>query len=299
MADDIALKAGPTAKPSIDRLGAIAAVMVLCGLALPFVTFRANRIVVGDALSVLQSLPVLQAAGLLIVAAAASAIVVFSKSLPLRLAAGAAGMIAVLLGLGFSASHLTPSGNAAARVGPAAGFWVLVAAFALVLTDTLARWRPGPYRRLLALGIATGGLLLLLGSGLWSDVSILKEYAVRRDRFWEEAVRHVTLAFSSLAAAAIAGVPLGILCFRVAAIREPLLNVLNIVQTIPSIALFGILIPPLAWLAANAPLASSLGISGIGAAPALIALIGYALLPVVTNTLAGLAGVPAAARDAA
>ena len=96
-----------------------------------------------------------------------------------------------------------------------------------------------------------------------------------------------------------AGVPLGVVCYRVASVRQPLLNVLNIIQTIPSIALFGILIPPLAWLAANAPLASELGISGIGAAPALIALFGYALLPVVTNTLAGLNGVPEATRDAA
>ncbi|MCB1474937.1 MAG: ABC transporter permease [Rhodobiaceae bacterium] len=277
----------------------IVAVIAACGIALPFATFRANRIVAGEALSVLQALPAVQLAMFLVVVLIATGTVLLSKRLPYRLAAGCAGLLCVLVAMGVSATYLSPPESAAARVGPAAGFWLLVAAFALSLTDTLARWRLSPYRRLIALALAACVLAALLGSGLWGEVSILKEYAVRRDRFWEEAARHVALAFSSLAAAVVAGVPLGVVCYRVASVRQPLLNVLNIIQTIPSIALFGILIPPLAWLAANAPLASELGISGIGAAPALIALFGYALLPVVTNTLAGLNGVPEATRDAA
>ena len=68
-----------------------------------------------------------------------------------------------------------------------------------------------------------------------------------------------------------------------------MLQVLNIVQTIPSIALFGILIAPLGYLAAHVPLAAALGIRGIGAAPAFVALFLYSLLPVVANTVVGLA----------
>src|SRR5690606_16114521 len=83
------------------------------------------------------------------------------------------------------------------------------------------------------------------------------------------------------------------------ALRAPVLNLLNVIQTIPSIALFGLLIAPLAWLAANLPAAAALGIRGIGTAPAFLALFLYSLLPVVANTVAGLAGVPAAVRDAA
>jgi len=75
--------------------------------------------------------------------------------------------------------------------------------------------------------------------------------------------------------------------------------VLNIVQTVPSIALFGILIAPLGYLATHVPLAAALGIRGIGAAPAFIALFLYSLLPVVANTVTGLNQVPAAVTDAA
>ena len=74
---------------------------------------------------------------------------------------------------------------------------------------------------------------------------------------------------------------------------------LNLIQTIPSIALFGILMAPLGFLAAHVPLAAELGIRGIGAAPALVALFLYALLPVVANAVLGLGQVPPATVDAA
>ena len=64
-------------------------------------------------------------------------------------------------------------------------------------------------------------------------------------------------------------------------------------------AVFGLLIAPLAWVAANVPGAAAIGISGIGAAPAMVALFAYSLLPVVANTVVGLEGVPPAATDAA
>jgi osmoprotectant transport system permease protein len=93
--------------------------------------------------------------------------------------------------------------------------------------------------------------------------------------------------------------PLGLASHRVPALRNAILQGLGIVQTIPSIALFGILIAPLGYLAANVPLAAALGIRGIGAAPAFIALFLYSLLPVVANTMAGLSQVPADVIEAA
>jgi osmoprotectant transport system permease protein len=100
-------------------------------------------------------------------------------------------------------------------------------------------------------------------------------------------------------AACVVGLPLGMASHRVSALRNAILNGLGIVQTIPSIALFGILIAPLGFLAANVPLAAALGIRGIGAAPAFIALFLYSLLPVVANTIAGLNQVPADVIEAA
>src|SRR5208283_4838567 len=81
-------------------------------------------------------------------------------------------------------------------------------------------------------------------------------------------------------------------------LQGPLFAILNILQTIPSIALFGLLIVPLSALAAAVPLLAALGIGGIGVAPAIIALVLYALLPVVRNTSAGLAGVDPAVIEA-
>ena len=77
------------------------------------------------------------------------------------------------------------------------------------------------------------------------------------------------------------------------------LNVLNAIQTVPSIALFGLLIAPLGWVASNVPGAAAIGVSGIGFTPALVALFIYSLLPVVANTVVGLLGVPPDANDAA
>ena len=93
--------------------------------------------------------------------------------------------------------------------------------------------------------------------------------------------------------------PLGVFCYRVPRLRTVVLNLLNGVQTIPSIALFGLLIAPLAWIAANVPGAKEIGVSGIGFTPAIVALFIYSLLPVVANTVVGLLGVPEDANDAA
>jgi osmoprotectant transport system permease protein len=127
----------------------------------------------------------------------------------------------------------------------------------------------------------------------------MKEYANRAESFWREARQHLWLAFGSMLAACLVGLPLGLASHRVPALRAAILQGLSIVQTIPSIALFGILIAPLGFLAANVPLAAALGIRGIGAAPAFIALFLYSLLPVVANTMAGLSQVPADVTEAA
>ncbi|QJR14772.1 glycine betaine ABC transporter substrate-binding protein [Usitatibacter palustris] len=102
--------------------------------------------------------------------------------------------------------------------------------------------------------------------------------------FGRLALEHIGLVFGSLIAAVIVGIPLGILAARVRWIAQPVLALIGLAQTIPSLALLAILIP----------------LTGtIGAVPALIALFLYALLPIVRNTHAGLLGVSRGMRDAA
>jgi osmoprotectant transport system permease protein len=283
-----------------DKLGVVIAVLAGYGALLaPFATFRANRIVPGEPRAILEALPGVAGLALLVVTLAAALVALFRTPVSLRLAAAVIALAVLAILIGISGSYLTPEGNTFARVAPASGFWVLMFAFALLLADVLTRLDLLPLARIGMLAIAAFAVGLLLWSGTWDSLSILKEYFNRADSFWGEASKHITLALGSLAAAVIAGIPLGVLCHRVEALRAAVLNVLNIIQTIPSIALFGILIAPLSWVALNVPGAAALGIRGIGTAPAFIALFLYSLLPVVANTVVGLAGVPRAASDAA
>ncbi|TGV15715.1 ABC transporter permease [Mesorhizobium sp. M8A.F.Ca.ET.173.01.1.1] len=283
-----------------DKLGVvIAAIAAYAAFAAPFATFRANRIVPGQARSILDALPATTGPLLLAIVIVAALIALLRTPLALRLAASVVALVALALLIGVAGTFLTPAGNTFARISPASGFWILIFAFTLLLADVLTRLNLPPSARVGVLVVAALAIGLLLMSGRWDSLSILKEYSNRADSFWAEGSKHLTLALGSLLAAVIVGLPLGILCHRVESLRAGVLNVLNIIQTIPSIALFGLLIAPLGWVATHVPGAAALGIRGIGTAPAFVALFLYSLLPVVANTVVGLAGVPRAANDAA
>jgi osmoprotectant transport system permease protein len=284
----------------IDKLGVVIAALLAYGAFLaPWASFRANRIVPGEARSILDALPEGLAAAFVAFLAVAFILILIKTPTLMRLALGLVALLALAVLIGVAASHLTPPENTYARVSPASGFWLTSFAFALLTADALARLKLSPIARVALLAAVAAACAGLLMSGAWSGLSIMKEYGSRADTFWLEARRHVMLAGGSLLAASLVGLPLGILCHRVEALRAGVLNVLNIIQTIPSIALFGLLIAPLGWIALNVPGAAALGIRGIGAAPAFVALFLYSLLPVVANTVVGLAGVPRDANDAA
>ncbi|MFB9947907.1 ABC transporter permease [Rhizobium puerariae] len=283
-----------------DKLGLIIAFLAAYGAAwMPFAVLKPNRIVQGQARSILDALPAWAGSGLLVLLLLAAVAALLRFSPWIKLVAATAALLALALAIGAAAGFLTPAGNTYARVAPAAGFWILLFAFALLAADAVTRLGPPPWLRVLFLILASGGAGAILMSGSWDGLSIMKEYAGRSDVFWGEAGKHVMLALGSLFAAVLVGLPLGILCHRVDALRAGVLNTLNLIQTIPSIALFGILIGPLAWIAATVPGAAEIGIRGIGAVPAFVALFLYSLLPVVANTVVGLAGVPREANDAA
>ncbi|MFC0010443.1 ABC transporter permease [Devosia nitrariae] len=295
------LATATSARPALafDKLGVLIALVAVAGAFLPFSIFRANRIVLGEGRMLIDALDG-PSAWLTIAAIAVGILVALIRLAPaVKLAIALAVLAVAFVMIGRSATYLTPADNTFARVSPGAGFWLLTFAFALMVADALTRLRFRPWPRIAMLAAVGAALWLLLWSGAWNDLSILKEYANRASAFWNEARTHLLLAFGSVAVATVAGVPLGILCYRVRPVRAAVLNVLNIVQTIPSIALFGLLIAPLAWVAANVPGASTIGISGIGTTPAMVALFAYSLLPIVANTVVGLENVPEAANDAA
>jgi len=98
--------------------------------------------------------------------------------------------------------------------------------------------------------------------------------------------QHIVLVFVSILVAVIIGVPVGVLLTRYRAFRGPVLGIANVMQTIPSLALFGFLIP--------LPF-----IGGIGTRTALVALVLYSLLPIIRNTVTGILNVDPNVREAA
>jgi osmoprotectant transport system permease protein len=97
---------------------------------------------------------------------------------------------------------------------------------------------------------------------------------------------HLELVLISTGLAVLIGIPTGILLTRKKSLRGPVLGVANVMQTIPSLALFGFLIP--------LPF-----IGGIGARTAIVALVLYSLLPIIRNTVTGILGVDPNVREAA
>jgi osmoprotectant transport system permease protein len=290
----------PPTAPRVDRLGSLLGVTALAALvAMPFVDFKANRIASGAARSLGEALPVTSALTVGAIVAAVAAIAVLVTNARVRLFAAVVGIVVVGLAVAAAADALTPPGNRIVRVSPGIGCWVLLIAIALLGTDALARLRPGPAARVACLALTAAALYAGFAHGTFDNLSVMREYAVNASSFGREARQHVLLALGSLGGAVIVGLPLGILCHRVARLRGAILQILNLIQTIPSIALFGILMVPLGALASAVPLAAALGVSGIGAAPAVVALFLYALLPVVANTTVGLGRVSPGVVDAA
>lgn len=198
------------------------------------------------------------------------------------------------------ASGLSPGIERTALGG---AFWMLAALCWLAAADAIGHLALKPAWRLLASAAVMAPVVACLAAGWLGQLSLLREYANRQDVFNAALLQHGQIVLASLLPSLLIGVPLGMASVRAGAwmnaLRPALFATLNIIQTIPSIALFGLLMAPLALLAASVPLLAQWGIKGVGLAPAVIALTLYSLLPVVRSTAAGLGQVPRPVIDAA
>jgi osmoprotectant transport system permease protein len=294
------------ALPALRRANQVLLVLAAVGLAATlaggFVSLAPNRLASGDPIALWNAAG--PAAGT-IIAALGVATVLIALSPPRRLTAGlqtaaaAALLLFVLYVAGDAARRLSAGAPPLARIALGPSFWTLLAAAFLAVLDGLQRRRSGyPARLLVAAAIVVAAAALAL-AGRLDALSLAHEFAVRRSVFAGALLRHIALVAGSVAPAIAIGAPLGILALRRERLRGAIFAILNLLQTIPSIALFGLLIVPLSALAAAVPALATLGIGGIGPAPAVIALILYALLPVARSTAAGLSGIDPAVIDAA
>ncbi len=195
-------------------------------------------------------------------------------------------IVVVFLASTVAAAYLQPPDKPFARISFAPGLWLsALSGYVLILAalKRLAGWQ-----RITVALLAVAALVVLTGLGVFDGLSLLKEYMARRARFLQQLSNHITLSLSATGLAALIGIPLGIWAFRYIRAERPIFAVVNTVQTLPSLALFGLLIAPLSLLSHRFPFLRSLGIGGIGWAPALIALTLYALLPIARNTYTSL-----------
>ncbi len=268
--------------------------------ALPFVRVAPNRLLSGEAVylvDVLQGSGVWLAATLLLALTLAAVQAQRRATQVLVLAAMAATLASLWVLAGAHARHVAHTESPLHRTALGAGFWTLAGLAWLAALDAVARLRLATLARLAVLTTTALPLLAVLGMG--QDLSIAQEYANRSDVFGTAVLRHLQIVLLSRLPAVAMGVPLAWAMARTPGLRQALFPVLNVIQTIPSIALFGLLMAPLAWAAAQAPVLGQMGISGVGLAPAVLALLLYALLPIARSTLAGLEQVPVAATTSA
>jgi osmoprotectant transport system permease protein len=272
------------------RFALVVAAVLACGFG-GFVSEAPNRLASGQPIALWQA-----GGGIGWLLALIGAALFVSSFMPARrstqlaaLVLGLVALLAVIVDAGAIASQLMATATPATRIALGWAFWAAAFCLAMIVIDALQRLEAGNLARF-AVAVLIAGAIAALALGGWFDhLSLAREYAARRDEFGAELLRHCELVLVAVALALALGAPLGLLVARRSGAGPGIFATLNLLQTIPSVALFGLLIAPL----------SALGIGGIGAVPAIIALVLYSLLPVVRNTQAGIIGVDPAVIDAA
>lgn len=277
----------------INPVLALLLLLTAIAAALPFISYAPNRLVSGEGRHLWQLWP--QTIWMLVGVGCAWLTACFipgKKGSICALILAQFVFVLLVWGAGKAATQLAQNGSALARTSLGSGFWLAAALALLACSDAIRRISTHPlWRWLLHMQIAIIPLWLLY-SGTLNDLSLMKEYANRQDVFDDALAQHLTLLFGAVLPALVIGVPLGIWCYFSTARQGAIFSLLNVIQTVPSVALFGLLIAPLAALVTAFPWLGKLGIAGTGMTPALIALVLYALLPLVRGVVVGLNQIP-------
>ncbi|MGM8740730.1 ABC transporter permease [Enterobacter hormaechei subsp. xiangfangensis] len=276
-----------------NRVLLLLACVAIVAVALPFVNVAPNRLVSGEPRALWQ---IWAFTPLLLGAALASTVALAfwpgRTALWLTFLLSEALFIVLFWSAGQAATQMAAVESPLARTSVGSGLWLWLALCLLVCSDAIRRLTQQPVWRWLLNAQFWVIPLLILFSGDLNQLSLLKEYVNRQEVFDNALAQHLTILFGTLIPALLLGVPLGMWCYRHTSRQGAVFTVLNVIQTIPSVALFGLLIAPLAGLVKSFPALAAAGIAGTGLTPALIALVLYALLPLVRGVVAGLSQVP-------
>jgi osmoprotectant transport system permease protein len=305
------------ANASIGVSGGIVGVVALA--AGPYVWFRPNRIVEGEAATALSTLggTAWVAMGLWLLAAFAALwadrLPIFAKhriARPVRrpllhslpgITRGLLGSTAFLLLLGqtgSTAANFASVQGTAARTSFGWGFYLFAFALYLVLFSAAAD-TPNRLAKWTLLLVPFVGIAALATCGTLQELGIVREWTMARSIFARELSQHLFYALGATGGAIVLGVPLGALSARRPRVRAVVMTLLNLGQVLPVLAFVGIMMPILGALGDHLPGLKTLGVSGIGWAPVMAVLLVYALFPVTRNTLVAIQQLDPAVLDTA
>lgn len=283
------LPVAPPTRTDVQGVLWLAALPMLGGALLPWVLLRPNRLAPGTLLPP-PSGALLAVVWLALMPALTARFWPRFTGLAAALAALAAFWV-----LGTQTARAVAGEADFARASAASGFWLFL------LGALVAVYGAGQLGRV-ARGLAwtwLPALLALTWSGHLENWSVFVEARNEGPRWAQELGQHLRLVGAALGLALLLGVPLAVCAARRPGVALGVLGTANAVQTVPSLALLGLLIAPLSALAGALPGLRELGVSGIGVAPALTAMTLYALLPLLRGGIEALRGVPAGVTDAA
>lgn len=278
----------------------IAIVGFLSTLFLPIVAMAPNRIMPGVGIYLKDYLPIYGYIFYLFIWISIFILALVGAKKPWTyLLPSAIGLWLLCYFSGYYAHGTITPGNPYARVSFSAGFWVAAILWLLLIFDHIQNIQQNYFVRFIWMSIIFGGIGLFIVMGIWDKMSLMVEYASEKSIFWVEALRHVQLVLGATILALFIALPLAIYAAKSRLAENIIFGFLNITQTIPSMALFGLLIAPFAALVVLFPYLSQFGIGGIGWAPALVTLTLYALLPIARNILVAITEIPPQITEAA
>ncbi len=264
-------------------------VLIISSFFFSFASLKDNRVLSGTGLYLVPDIPL---GFLLICFVLCSILILFfakNKSYPLIFVI-LSMLFSIWILLGVTGFIYIPGSNTIARISPGIGFILFNLGLYLFLFSILKQPRYNKYKKTTSKLIILFILLIviLFFAGFYKHLSVVKEFFSIQTRFINEFFNHLIIVGASIACALLIGLPLGILSAKNKLLANPIITFAGSVQTIPSLALFGLLIAPLAYLSKEFPILRTIGIKGIGNAPAIIALTLYGLLPIVLNTYTGI-----------
>ena len=177
-------------------------------------------------------------------------------------------------------------GQTSGRITLSSGFYVQIFCIYMMFSTYTYKIKNYKYIKLIGFLSIFITLAYLIFSGSFDDLSLIKEYNIKKTQFIDNLRIHALLTFGSVLSGMLIAIPLGFLAYSKKNLENKIMIPLSIIETIPSLSLFGILLVPLSGLG-KLPFFDSIGVSGIGWAPAYIALTLYTLLPIGRNTLTG------------